>query len=293
MRNLYPIIMPNFEGKLIVTHLHTLYYAEYGNPNGIPVVYCHGGPGGATEHHEARYYDPEKYRIILFHQRGSGKSIPFGELTDNHTQALIDDLELLRNKLIINRWVVAGGSWGSTLALLYAQKYPQQVYSLILRSVFLARQQDIDYTRINNPPVANKATEKYLAREIYILSLMRERKKMALFGSANDLNIAHLVEHYMKNKCFISENAILENAYKISHIPIYIVHGEQDYNCSPNQSKRLANTLKALGNKNVILQLVEGGHSMREATLIDGLVSAAEEHYALLSFPKMSLRSSL
>lgn len=143
MRELYPAIKPNFEKMLAVSDVHNLYYAEYGNPNGIPVVYCHGGPGAGTDHDEAQFHDPAQYRIILWHQRGSGKSTPLGEFADNNTQALVEDLEKLRKTLNIDRWVVAGGSWGSTLALVYAQTYPLSVMSLILRGVWLAREKDI------------------------------------------------------------------------------------------------------------------------------------------------------
>jgi proline iminopeptidase len=139
---LYPPINPSKEYTFPVTSKHTLYCAEYGNPGGIPVIYLHGGPGFGPGANTPRHYDPQKYRIIMLHQRGSGKSTPLGELADNHTQALIDDLEVARKKLNIDKWLVTGGSWGATLALAYTQQHPEQVLGLILRGVFLSRHQD-------------------------------------------------------------------------------------------------------------------------------------------------------
>ena len=144
-RELFPPIEPYATGTLALDRLHTMYFEQSGNPRGIPVVFLHGGPGaGATPTHR-RFFDPSAFRIIVFDQRGAGRSSPLGELRDNTTAHLVADLELLRAHLGIDGWVVFGGSWGSTLALAYAQRYPQRCRSLILRGIFLCRRAEVDW----------------------------------------------------------------------------------------------------------------------------------------------------
>lgn len=141
-RTFYPESKPNKESFLDVDDEHKLYYAEYGNPNGIPVVVCHGGPGAGSDPYFAQYFNPQQYRIVLFDQRGAGKSTPKGSLNNNTTKHHISDMEKLRKHLGIKQWVVQGGSWGATLALLYAEAHPKCVLGLILRGVFLGREKD-------------------------------------------------------------------------------------------------------------------------------------------------------
>lgn len=143
-RTLYPEIKPYQEHMIKVGAIHTLYLAEYGNPNGKPILLCHGGPGAGSQPYHAQYFNPKRYRIILFDQRGAGKSTPLGCMQDNTTQDLINDMEVIRIKLKIEKWALFGGSWGSTLALLYAEQFPHRVTELVLRGIFLARQKDID-----------------------------------------------------------------------------------------------------------------------------------------------------
>jgi proline iminopeptidase len=154
-KSLYPVApVATKEIYLDVGASHKIYVCEYGNPNGVPVVICHGGPGAGCKPDHASFYNPDKYRIILFDQRGCGKSTPRGSLQDNTTAHLIVDMEQIRQTLKIDKWVVAGGSWGSTLGLLYAQAYPQQVLSLVLRGIFLARANDSDiFYREDSPAV--------------------------------------------------------------------------------------------------------------------------------------------
>ena len=144
-RMLYPEIEPYDRGMLKVSELHTLYYEQCGNPDGKPVVFLHGGPGGGTNPKCRRFFDPAVYRIVLFDQRGCGKSTPHAELKDNTTWHLVNDIERIRNHLGIDRWQVFGGSWGSTLALAYAQTHPEQVTELVLRGIFLLRQKELDW----------------------------------------------------------------------------------------------------------------------------------------------------
>src|SRR4051812_41336869 len=144
-RTLYPEIEPFRTGRLRVSDVHELYFEESGNPAGKPVVFVHGGPGGGTEPKQRRFFDPARYRIILFDQRGCGKSTPHASLVDNTTWHLVADMEALREKLGIAKWQVFGGSWGSTLALAYSQKHPERVSELVLRGIFLLRKREIDW----------------------------------------------------------------------------------------------------------------------------------------------------
>ncbi|MGB0496011.1 MAG: alpha/beta fold hydrolase, partial [Kangiellaceae bacterium] len=145
MQPLYPEIKPNQTYQLNTKCGHSIYYEESGSIDGIPVVFLHGGPGAGCSSAHRRYFDPEKYRVILLDQRGSGRSTPHASLENNTTQDLISDLESIRKELKIEKWLVMGGSWGTTLALAYAEENPQQVLGLILRGVFLGRQEDIDW----------------------------------------------------------------------------------------------------------------------------------------------------
>jgi proline iminopeptidase len=144
-RSLYPPIEPYATGTLKVSPLHTVYFEQCGNPNGKPVVFLHGGPGAGCNPTVRRFFDPARYRIVLFDQRGCGRSTPHAELTDNTTWHLVADIELLRTTLGIDRWQVFGGSWGSTLALAYAQTHPQRVTELVLRGIFLLRRSELEW----------------------------------------------------------------------------------------------------------------------------------------------------
>ncbi len=145
LRSLYPEIEPYDSGMLKVSDLHTLYYEQSGNPNGKPVVFLHGGPGGGTNPKCRRFFDPAVYRIVLFDQRGCGKSTPHAELTDNTTWHLVNDIERVRTHIGIDRWQVFGGSWGSTLALAYAQTHPDRVTELVLRGIFMLRRWELEW----------------------------------------------------------------------------------------------------------------------------------------------------
>lgn len=145
LRLLYPAIEPYDRGMLAVSSLHTLYYEQSGNPRGKPVVFVHGGPGGGTNAKCRRFFDPAAYRIVLFDQRGCGRSTPHAELTDNTTWDLVADMERLREHLAIERWQVFGGSWGSTLALAYAQSHPERVSELVLRGIFMLRRSELEW----------------------------------------------------------------------------------------------------------------------------------------------------
>ncbi|HLL61046.1 MAG TPA: alpha/beta fold hydrolase [Candidatus Nitrosocosmicus sp.] len=145
MKRLYPPIEPYNIEYLKVSDIHTLYMEETGNPNGIPVIYLHGGPGSQSKSEHRRFFNPKKYRIILYDQRGCGKSTPLGELKENTTQHLIEDIERIRKYLHINLWIIYGRSWGSTLSIAYAEKYSQYIKAIIIGGVFTARKKEIDW----------------------------------------------------------------------------------------------------------------------------------------------------
>jgi proline iminopeptidase len=145
LRDLYPDLQPFDAGTLPLDARHTMYYEQCGNPHGKPVVMLHGGPGGGCSDRMRRFHDPAKYRIVLFDQRGSGRSTPHADLVDNTTWHLVADIETLRKHLRIDRWQVFGGSWGSTLALAYAEKHPEQVTELVLRGIFMLRRWELEW----------------------------------------------------------------------------------------------------------------------------------------------------
>ncbi|MEK7772653.1 MAG: alpha/beta fold hydrolase, partial [Pseudomonadota bacterium] len=142
---LYPEIEPCRQGLLSLDPLHTMYWEESGNPSGIPVVFLHGGPGAGSTPAHRRFFDPACYRIVIYDQRGAGRSMPLGEIRDNTTPHLINDLESLRRHLGIDQWLIFGGSWGSTLALAYGEAHPERCLGFILRGIFLCRKQEIDW----------------------------------------------------------------------------------------------------------------------------------------------------
>ena len=153
LRSFYPEIQPYRSGYLQVSPVHSLYFEESGNPEGKPVVFLHGGPGGGTEAKHRRYFDPAAYRIVLFDQRGCGKSTPHASLEENTTWDLVADIEKLREHLGVEKWLVFGGSWGSTLALAYAETHPSRVTQLVLRGIFLLRQREIGWSE---PPTRSR-----------------------------------------------------------------------------------------------------------------------------------------
>lgn len=309
MQVLYPPIKPNAIYQLNVDSPHTLYVEESGNPNGLPVLFLHGGPGIGCSPEHRRFFDPGSYRIILFDQRGAGRSTPHAELQNNTTQALLSDIEAIRSHLSVDRWVVFGGSWGSTLALIYAQMYPQHVISLILRGIFLCRQQDIDW--FYKPGGASRlfpdAYEKFLhhlpekEREDIIGSYYRRltgEDEVAKMGAAKiwceweglcstllpssqaisvvtephtAISMARIETHYFVNQIFLEENYILKNVDKLKDIPGVIVHGRYDVVCPLDNALELNRAWP-----NSRLEIIrDAGHSAFEPSILNALVAAA------------------
>lgn len=274
-REFYPPIEPYETGFLPVDDIHTLYWEQSGNPKGRPVVFLHGGPGGGTNADMRRFFDPSYYRIILFDQRGSGKSTPLGELQNNTTGHLIHDIEHLRQMFDIDSWVVFGGSWGSTLALAYAIHHPARVEALILRGIFLCRKSELDFfyqhgyhmrpeawhrlVSILTPQERQNVQKSYYKR--LTSSDLKVRHEAAVYWSryegecatllvspelvanfsTEDLSyaIARMETHYFEHDIFLPENFILENLIKIQHIPGAIVQGQYDLVCPPTTAYEL------------------------------------------------------
>jgi len=265
----YPEIEPFNHFMLDVSDKHTLYIEQCGNPLGEPIVFLHGGPGLGCSIQDRRFFDPKMFHIILFDQRGCGRSLPHGCLTNNETSLLVEDLEKIRNKLKIDKWHVFGGSWGSVLSLIYAQSYPKRIKSLILRGIFLARQQDITWTYSGGGSTkvfsdhwqdflnATADIEKDISKESIhnvlmgtdVESAMRMAKAWSKWDIScctllpnyeyleqcttdeNSWTLARHAFHYMVNNCFLSENQIISNCSKIADIPTVIIHGRYDIVC--------------------------------------------------------------
>lgn len=273
---LFPAIQPGKTWHFSVSDEHSLYLEECGNPEGIPVVFLHGGPGGSCEPGHRRFFDPERYRIILFDQRGSGKSKPHASLENNTTADLVEDMEKIREFLTIDRWVVFGGSWGSTLSLIYAQTHPERVLGLILRGIFLARDNDVEwfyqggaarifpeawqhflepipegerddlisayYKRLtsDNEIVRMGAAKAWSIWEGSAATLMPDKQVVNHFSDPHiALSIARIECHYFSNQSFLRPNQLLEDMDKIKHIPGFIVHGRYDMICPIEQALQL------------------------------------------------------
>lgn len=269
LRNLYPEITPYRDGYLTVSDLHTVYFEESGNPKGRPVIFLHGGPGGGIEPVYRQYFNPEKWRIVIFDQRGCGKSTPHAELRENTTWDLVSDIEKLRQHLGISKWAVFGGSWGSTLSLSYAVKHPDRCKSLILRGIFLLRESEIRwFYQEGASHIFPDAWEKYLNEipederhnmvEAYYKRLTHDDEKIRIsaarawatweaatsklfqdqqylhhFGDTKVAEAFSRIEcHYFINKGFMkSDGWLLTQIDKIRHIPAAIVQGRYDVVC--------------------------------------------------------------
>ncbi len=264
LRELFPPLEPYLKGMLRVDDIHTLYWEECGNPKGVPVVFLHGGPGAGASPVMRRFFDPETWRIVLFDQRGAGRSTPLYETQRNTPDLLVADIETLRHTRKVDRWHVFGGSWGSTLALAYAQKHPERCLSLVLRGVFLMRKHEIDwflyglrnvfpetwsqfsgfiapehrndllgaYARIFEGPddaLRREAIRLWLHYETSCSTLLPAKDKEQPVRE-NDLRAAMpvLEAHYFRNNLFKPDNRLLDNVYLIRRIPGAIVQGRYD-----------------------------------------------------------------
>jgi proline iminopeptidase len=310
MRTLHPEIEPYATGTLKVDGRHTLYYEQCGNPGGKPVVMLHGGPGGGCSPKMRRFHDPAKYRIVLFDQRGAGRSTPHADLEDNTTWHLVADIEQLREALGIERWQVFGGSWGSTLALAYAEAHPQRVTELVLRGIFLLRRWELEWFYQEGasrlfpdawerylepiPPVerhdlmsayhrrltSDDADVRLAAARAWSVwegatSFLRQDPEF-ISGHEEDafaLAFARIENHYFVHGGFFeAEGQLLRDAHRIRDIPGVIVHGRYDVVC-PLQN---AWELHGAWPRGELIVTPASGHSAFEAENVDALVTATE-----------------
>ncbi len=315
MKNLYPEIEPYHIFFLETDSSHSVYVEQSGNPDGIPVIFLHGGPCSGTKPDHRRFFNPELYRIVLFDQRGCGQSLPFGELENNTTQDLIDDMERIRQRLGITRWLVFGGSWGGALALLYAQQHVDCVSGLIIRAVFLARQQDMDWfakegagriypeqwqrlvDSIHHHYQENLIEglcavlwgEDEVAKRRVTKEWMAWGAQVALGGAYQpSLQNEHVTEkmvmqarmelHYARHHYFVAENQILDNCARLNKIPTVIIHGRQDLLCPLEAGMKLH---LALPDAEYVV-LPNGGHIAQGEEMVDALVCATDRFAARL-----------
>jgi proline iminopeptidase len=299
MRNfLYPKIQPYAQFYLDVTHPHSLYVEECGNPNGLPVIFIHGGPGAGCSEDDRRFFNPDTYRIILFDQRGCGRSKPSAELDNNTTNYLINDIELIRGHLGVQQWIVFGGSWGSTLSLAYSEYFPDPVLALVLRGIFFGSEEEInslsngcgmsrfypeEYLVYKNFITTDKQDnlhaayydimkngalpEKYKAANNFVnwdmrgVSLVAPPKINDPESQSDNILAEALVQcHYMVNGCFLETDQIINNISKIAHIPTTIVHGRYDMLCPPQKAFDLH---QALPNSELYFTQ-KAGHASRD-----------------------------
>lgn len=310
MRTLYPPIQPYNSFALPVSELHTLYVEECGNPDGIPVVFLHGGPGaGCTENHR-RYFDPQRYRIVLFDQRGCGRSTPHAELAQNTTWDLVADIERIRGHLCIDKWLVFGGSWGSTLGLAYAETHPERVTGLVLRGIFLCRPRDIhwfyqegasaifpDHWRDFLAPIPEAERGDLLHAFHRLLTGEDELRRMAAAkawslwegrtatllpdAATTDffedphvaLSLARIENHYFVNHAFLEPDQLCRDAGRLANIPGIIIHGRYDVVCPIEQAFALADAWPK-ARLNII---PDAGHAASEPGIVDALVRATDQ----------------
>ena len=306
--DLFPSTEAYETGMLPVDNLHTIYWEQSGNPEGRPVLFVHGGPGAGASPDHRRFFDPAAYRIVIFDQRGAGRSTPLGETKANTTQHLIADMELLRVRLGIERWHLFGGSWGSTLALAYAQAHPERTSALLLRGIFLCRQSEVDwflygmrtyfpevwarfsgfipeaerddllrayYSRLMDPDPAvhMPAARSWSTYEGACSTLMPSPETVAAFGEDSmALGLARIEAHYFVNKIFLPEGALLERTATIRDLPGAIVQGRYDTVCPPATAYDLHRAWPAASFRII----PDAGHSAMEPGTRRALVEATE-----------------
>ena len=309
---LYPDVEPFDSGMLPLDAIHTMYWEQSGNPAGVPVVFLHGGPGAGSSPAHRRFFDPAFYRIVIFDQRGAGRSTPHGELADNTTPHLIADMETLRAKLGVERWLVFGGSWGSTLALAYGQAHPHRCLGFVLRGIFLCREQEAEWflhgmrhvfpeawhkfvgaipegeradlldayvRRLNHPDPAvhMPAARVWSSYEGACSTLLPNPDTVAYFsGDHVALGLARIEAHYFRHRVFLPENALLENVHRLRQIPAVIVQGRYDMVC-PTVT---ADDLHRAWPEAEYVVVPDAGHSAWEPSIRAQLVAAVERFKA-------------
>lgn len=295
------------KGYLNIGDNYKIYYELSGNPKGKPVLFVHGGPGGGFREKDKRFFNPKLFNIITFDQRGAGKSKPFASIENNTTSKLVEDIRKLLKFLRIKKVIIFGRSWGSTLSLVYAIKYPKSVVRLILSGIFLGTKEDNDYFIYNSRHIFPEVWEEMISLvpeknrnniyEYYFNMIKSRDKKISkkygrmwakyessiskLKYSENEviksiqkmkLNLSLIELYYIVNNCFLPKNFILKNAYKLNHTPVSIVHGRYDIVCSPLNSYKLHKKIK-----NSKLYYTLGGHSSSDKETEERLVKEMDK----------------
>src|SRR5229473_1047405 len=306
---LFPEIEPRASGMLRLDATHSMYWEQSGDPAGIPVVFLHGGPGAGSTPKHRRFFDPGAYRIVVYDQRGAGRSTPLGELRDNTTPHLVADLETLRRHLGVERWVVFGGSWGSTLAIAYAEAHPERCRALVLRGIFLCRRSEIDwflYGMVNvfpepwrafaefipaperkdllaaywtrladpDPAVHLPAARAWSSYEGACSTLLPSPETVAAFGEDRmALGLARIEAHYFLHNVIPPQHDLLNRIHRIRHIPAIIVQGRYDMVCPIVSADELARAWPEAE----YLVVPDAGHSAMEPGIRARLVGATEK----------------
>ena len=295
--------LPSYnDGYLEVGGGHSIYYEEYGNPNGKPILFLHGGPGAGFSNSHKGFFDPKIFRVVFFDQRGSGKSIPYAEIKNNDTDLLLSDIEALRVFLNIEKWLLFGGSWGSTLALLYGIKFPEKCLGFILRGIFLGSKSEVNWFLYDIKKFFPEAHNKFISyvpenerknilswfhTQLNIKDRSINLKAASVWAEyenscstleyaerpmsgENALAISRIETHYFVNDCFISKDFIIKNIHKINHIPAIIVQGRHDVICPPFSAMNLSKKWQASE-----IQIVENaGHSAFESDISRKIINA-------------------
>lgn len=309
MKSLFPPIEP-FNHFFLKRGKHAVYIEQCGNPSGVPVIFLHGGPCSGCKPDHRRFFDPAHYHIILFDQRGSGRSLPFGELEDNTLPHLIADMEAIRTTLNIENWILFGGSWGATLALAYATQKTHRVRAMILRGSFLARQRDMQWFSSKQGVASiypeswqaftasipgEQRTDNHLADLIAVLwgrdelAIRRVAKAWQSWGGQvalglqyqendehpceNTIKQVRMELHYAKNAYFLRENQLLDACHQLTHLPITLIHGRADFMCPIESAWSLHQALPQA--KYVVLPTA--GHIAQGDDMIDALIEATED----------------
>ena len=310
MRELYPETEPYRSERFPVSDRHTLHLEECGNADGLPVVFLHGGPGAGLSAYHRRFFDPARWRIVLFDQRGAGQSTPFADLEDNTTWRLVEDIEKIRAHLGIERWLVFGGSWGSTLALAYAETHPDRVTGLVLRGIFLAREEELRWfnemdggarcifperwarfrdfipeaergdmveaywRRLEGSDEAVRlaAAQAWSAWEGGSTTLVHDPDAEGDFAEPHKaVSLARLEAHYLRHHMFLEPDQLLRDVGRIRHVPATIVHGRYDIICPVKTAFDLHTAWP-----DAEFHIVLSGHSASDPAIVDRLVEATD-----------------
>jgi proline iminopeptidase len=313
---LFPEIEPHRSGVLRLDAVHAMYWEECGNPRGIPVVFLHGGPGAGSTAKHRRFFDPSAYRIVVYDQRGAGRSTPLGELRDNTTPHLIGDLEALRTHLGVERWLAFGGSWGSTLAIAYAEAHPERCLGLVLRGIFLCRRSEIEWFLYGlrnvfpepwerfagflpaaergdllahyhrrlidpDPSVHMPAARAWSVYEGSCSTLLPSEETVAYFaGDVVALGLARMEAHYFVNDIFLPRGSLLANVERLRRIPGIIVQGRYDAVCPAVT----AHELHRAWPEAVYRLIPDAGHSVWEPGIQSAVIEATERFKSSWSF---------